>query len=161
MRAQRRIVIDPMYIEDSDMMKVSKILMGGPEGVQIAKHYKNKFDSIKVYLLIGKIDGQISYVISYCSREGKDVFYSFDETGNIEAFTTDAFEDRYSLLLTQVYDFPIIAISSSFNPYKLYTIRSILLSVSIISPCICSSFVICSKSGVINVSMICVFSTLL
>jgi hypothetical protein len=29
MRAQRRTVIDPMYIEDGDVMKVSKIIMGG------------------------------------------------------------------------------------------------------------------------------------
>jgi len=29
MRAQRRTVIDPMYIEDADVMKVSRIIMGG------------------------------------------------------------------------------------------------------------------------------------
>ena len=29
MRAQSRTVIDPMYIEDTDVIKVSKIIMGG------------------------------------------------------------------------------------------------------------------------------------
>ena len=41
MRAQRRTVIDPMYIEDAGVMNVSKIIMGGPEGLQIGKNYKN------------------------------------------------------------------------------------------------------------------------
>ena len=39
MRAQRRTVIDPMYIEDADVINVSKIIMGGPEGVHLAKYY--------------------------------------------------------------------------------------------------------------------------
>jgi hypothetical protein len=39
MRSQSRTVIDPMYIEDTDEMNISKIIMGGPEGVHLAKHY--------------------------------------------------------------------------------------------------------------------------
>ncbi len=41
MRAQRLTVIDPMYIEDADEMNVSRIIMGGPEGLQIEsdEHY--------------------------------------------------------------------------------------------------------------------------
>ena len=31
MHAQRRTVIDPMYIEDADVMNVLTIIMGGPE----------------------------------------------------------------------------------------------------------------------------------
>ena len=31
MRAQSRTVIDPMYIEDAEVMNVSKIIMGGLE----------------------------------------------------------------------------------------------------------------------------------
>jgi len=41
MRAQRRTVIDPMYIEDADVINVSRIIMGGPEGVQIAEFIPN------------------------------------------------------------------------------------------------------------------------
>lgn len=101
-RAQRRTVIDQMYIEDADVINVSKIIMGtsGPEGLQIAKNYKNKFDNPEVYLLIGKIDGRIGSVIAYCSREGMDVSYSFDQRGNIEALTPDAFETNYYKLWT-------------------------------------------------------------
>jgi len=39
MRAQRRTVIDPMYIEDADVINVSRIIMGGPEVVHLAKYY--------------------------------------------------------------------------------------------------------------------------
>ena len=101
-RAQRRTVIDQMYIEDADVMNVSKIIMGtsGQEGLLIAKKYKNKFDSSEVYLLIGKIDGRIGPVIAYCSREGKDISYYFDETDNIEALTPDSFETNYYKLWT-------------------------------------------------------------
>jgi len=101
-RAQRRTVIDQMYIEDADVMNVSKIIMGtsGQEGLLIAKNYKNKFDSSEVYLLIGKIDGRIGPIIAYCSREGKDISYSFDETDNIEALTPDSFETNYYKLWT-------------------------------------------------------------
>ena len=41
MRAQRRTVIDPMYIEDAEVTKVLRIIRDGPEGLQIAKNYKN------------------------------------------------------------------------------------------------------------------------
>ena len=101
-RAQRRTVIDQMYIEDADVINVSKIIMGtsGPEGLQIAKNYKNKFDNPEVYLLIGKIDGRIGSIIAYCSKERKDVSYSFDQRGNIEALTPDAFETNYYKLWT-------------------------------------------------------------
>jgi hypothetical protein len=37
-RAQNRTVIYPMYIEDADVMNVSKIIRGDPEGWQIAKN---------------------------------------------------------------------------------------------------------------------------
>jgi len=37
MRAQRRTVIDQMFIEDTDVRNVSRIIMGGPEGLQIVK----------------------------------------------------------------------------------------------------------------------------
>jgi len=30
MRAQRRTVIDPMYIEDAEVVNVLRIIMGGP-----------------------------------------------------------------------------------------------------------------------------------
>lgn len=101
-RAQRRTVIDQMYIEDADVINVSKIIMGtsGTEGLQISKYYKNKFDNPEVFLLIGKIDGQISSIIAYCSGEGMDVSYSFDRTGNIKALTPDAFETNYYKLWT-------------------------------------------------------------
>ena len=101
-RAQRRTVIDQMYIEDADVINVSKIIMGtsGPEGLQISKYYKNKFDNPEVFLLIGKFDGQISSIIAYCSKERKDVSYSFDQRGNIEALTPDAFETNYYKLWT-------------------------------------------------------------
>ncbi|MCD4844417.1 MAG: hypothetical protein K8R25_08025 [Methanosarcinales archaeon] len=101
-RAQRRTVIDQMYIEDADVINVSKIIMGtsGPEGLQISKYYKNKFDNPEVFLLIGKFDSQISSIIAYCSGEGMDVVYSFDRTGNIEALTPDAFETNYYKLWT-------------------------------------------------------------
>ncbi len=72
----------------------------GPEGLLISKYYKNKFDNPEVFLLIGKFDGQISSIIAYCSGEGKDISYSFDETGNIEALTPDAFETNYYKLWT-------------------------------------------------------------
>jgi len=39
MRAQRRTIIDPMYIEDADVINVSRIIMGGPEVVHLAKYY--------------------------------------------------------------------------------------------------------------------------
>jgi len=77
MRAQRCTVIDPMYIEDADVMNVLKIIMGGPEGLQIAKHYKNKFDEREVYLMIGKNDGRIGLVIAYCSREAHKLMIIF------------------------------------------------------------------------------------
>ena len=99
-RAQRRTVIDQMYIDDADVTNVSKIIMGGPEGLTIAKNYQNKFNSSEVYLLIGKIDGRIGDIIAYCSREGKDVSYSFDDTGNLEALTPDSFETNYYKLWT-------------------------------------------------------------
>ena len=51
-------------------------------------------------LLIGKIDGRIGPIIAYCSREGKDISYSFDETDNIEALTPDSFETNYYKLWT-------------------------------------------------------------
>ena len=57
MRTQRRTVIDPMYIEDADVMKGLRIIRDGLEGLQIAKNYKNKFDNREVYLLIGKLYG--------------------------------------------------------------------------------------------------------
>ena len=41
MRAQRRPVIEPMYIGDADVMNVLRIIRDGPEGLQIAKNYKN------------------------------------------------------------------------------------------------------------------------
>ena len=50
MRAQRRTIIDPMYIEDADLMKVLRIIMGGLESLKIAKHYQNKFDNREVYI---------------------------------------------------------------------------------------------------------------
>lgn len=101
-RAQRRTVIDQMYIEDADVINVSKILMGtsGLEGLQIAKYYKNKFDNPEVFLLIGKFDSRIGDIIAYCSREGKEVSYSFDQRGNIVALTPDAVETNYYKLWT-------------------------------------------------------------
>jgi len=101
-RAQRRTVIDQMYIEDADVINVSKIIMGtsGLEGLQIAKYYKNKFDNPEVFLLIGKLDGRIGDIIAYCSREGKEVSYSFDQRGNIVALTPDAVETNYYKLWT-------------------------------------------------------------
>jgi hypothetical protein len=48
MRAQRSTVIDPMYIEDADVMKGLEIIMGGPEGVQIAKSTeKNSVEKVQ------------------------------------------------------------------------------------------------------------------
>ena len=41
MSAQRRTVIDPMYVEDTEVMKVLRIIMGGPEDVQIAEFIPN------------------------------------------------------------------------------------------------------------------------
>ncbi len=93
-RAQRRTVIDQMYIEDPDVINVSKIIMGTnrTEGLQIARNYKSKHNNSEVYLLIGKFDGIIAFVIEICSGEGKEVFYNFNQTDHIEAMTPDAAE---------------------------------------------------------------------
>ena len=101
-RAQRRTVIDQMYIEDSDVINVSKIIMGTnrTESLQIARNYKSKFNNSEVYLLIGKFDGIIAVVIEYCSREGEEVFYNFDQTDHIEAMTPAASETNYYKLWT-------------------------------------------------------------
>lgn len=101
-RAQRRTVIDQMYIEDPDVINVSKIIMGtdNTEGLQIAKNFKSKHNNSEVYLLIGKFDGIIALVIEYASREGKEVFYNFNQTGHIEAMTPAASETNYYKLWT-------------------------------------------------------------
>lgn len=101
-RAQRRTVIDQMYIEDSDVINVSKIIMGTnrTEGLQIARNFKSKYNNSEVYLLIGKFDGIIAFVIEYCSMEGKEVFYNFNQTDHIEAMTPAAFETNYYKLWT-------------------------------------------------------------
>ncbi|MCJ7694662.1 MAG: hypothetical protein MUO40_04470 [Anaerolineaceae bacterium] len=36
-RAQSRTVIDPMYIEDADVINVLRIIIGDPEGLEISK----------------------------------------------------------------------------------------------------------------------------
>lgn len=97
-RAQRRTVIDQMYIEDSDVINVSKIIMGtdGTEGLRIARNYKSKYNNSEVYLLIGKFDGIIASVIEYCSGEGKEVFYNLDQTDHIKAMTLASSETNYS-----------------------------------------------------------------
>lgn len=101
-RAQRRTVIDQMYIEDSDVINVSKIIMGtdGTGGLQTAKNFKSKHNNSEVYLLIGKFDGIIASVIEYCSGEGKEVFYNLDQTDHIEAMTPAASETNYYKLWT-------------------------------------------------------------
>lgn len=101
-RAQRRTVIDQMYIENSDVMNVSKIIMGtNPiEGLQIAWNYKSKHNNSEVYLLIGKFDGIIAPIIEICSNEGKQVFYDFDQTDHIKAMAPDASETNYYKLWT-------------------------------------------------------------
>ncbi|VVB91788.1 Oligosaccharyl transferase STT3 subunit [uncultured archaeon] len=101
-RAQRRTVIDQMYIEDSDVTNVSKIIMGTnrTEGLQIARNYKSKHNNSEVYLLIGKYDGLIASVIEYCSGEGKEVFYNFNQTDHIEAMTPASSETSYYKLWT-------------------------------------------------------------
>ncbi|SNQ61413.1 STT3 domain-containing protein [Candidatus Methanoperedens nitratireducens] len=101
-RAQRRTVIDQMYIEDSDVINVSKIIMGTnhTEGLQIARNYKSKHNNSQVYLLIGKWDGLIAFVIEYASGEGKEVFYNFDLSGQIKAMTPAASETNYYKLWT-------------------------------------------------------------
>jgi asparagine N-glycosylation enzyme membrane subunit Stt3 len=101
-RAQRQTVIDQMYIEDADVINVSKVVMGTDytEGLQIAKNYKNKYNNPEVYLLIGKWDGIIASIIAYCSGEEKEVFYTFDQTDHIEALTPAASETNYYKLWT-------------------------------------------------------------
>ena len=101
-RAQRRTVIDQMYIENSDVINVSKIIMGSnrTEGLQIARNYKSKYNNSEVYLLIGKFDGIIAFIIEICSNEGKQVFYDFDQTDHIKAMTPDASETNYYKLWT-------------------------------------------------------------
>ena len=101
-RAQRRTVIDQMYIENSDVINVSKIIMGTnrTEGLQIARNFKSKYNNSEVYLLIGKFDGIIAFIIEICSNEGKQVFYDFDQTDHIKAMTSDASETNYYKLWT-------------------------------------------------------------
>lgn len=101
-RAQRRTVIDQMYIEDPDVINVSKIIMGTnrTEGLQIARNFKSKYNNSEAYLLIGKFDGIIAFVIEYCSMEGKEVFYNFNQTDQIEAMTPAASETNYYKLWT-------------------------------------------------------------
>jgi asparagine N-glycosylation enzyme membrane subunit Stt3 len=101
-RAQRRTVIDQMYIEDPDVTNVSKIIMGSnhTEGLQIARNFKSKYNNSEVYLLIGKFDAMIAFVIEYCSMEGKDVFYNFNRANYIEAMTPAASETNYYKLWT-------------------------------------------------------------
>ncbi len=101
-RAQRRTVIDQMYIENSDVINVSKIIMGTnrTEGLQIARNYKSKHNNSQVYLLIGKFDGIIASIIEICSNEGKQVFYDFDQQDHIKAMTPDASETNYYKLWT-------------------------------------------------------------
>jgi hypothetical protein len=91
-----------MYIEDSDVTNVSKIIMGTnrTEGLQIARNYKSKHNNSEVYLLIGKYDGLIASVIEYCSGEGKEVFYNFNQTDHIEAMTPASSETNYYKLWT-------------------------------------------------------------
>ncbi|HEY9246470.1 MAG TPA: STT3 domain-containing protein [Candidatus Methanoperedens sp.] len=101
-RAQRRTVIDQMYIENSDVINVSKIIMGTnrTEGLQIARNYKSKYNNSEVYLMIGKFDGLLASVIEYCAGEGKEVFYNFNQKDQIEAMTPDASETKYYKLWT-------------------------------------------------------------
>ncbi len=101
-RAQRRTVIDQMYIEDPDVINVSKIIMGtnSTEGLQIARNFKSKHNNSEVYLLIGKFDGIIAFVMEYASGEGKEVFYNFNQTDHIEAMTLAASETNYYKLWT-------------------------------------------------------------
>lgn len=101
-RAQRRTVIDQMYIENSDVINVSKIIMGSnhTEGLQIARNFKSKYNNSEVYLLIGKFDGIIAFIIEICSNEGKQVFYDFDQTDHIKAMTPAASETNYYKLWT-------------------------------------------------------------
>ncbi|CAG0994061.1 MAG: hypothetical protein OIN86_11095 [Candidatus Methanoperedens sp.] len=101
-RAQRRTVIDQMYIEDPDVINVSKIIMGSnrTEGLQIARNFKSKYNNSEVYLLIGKFDGIIAFVIESCSMEGKEVFYNINQTDYIEAMTPAASETNYYKLWT-------------------------------------------------------------
>ncbi|VVB91117.1 Oligosaccharyl transferase STT3 subunit [uncultured archaeon] len=96
-RAQRRTVIDQMYIEDPDVINVSRIIMGTKpsEGLKIARNYKSKHNNSEVYLLVGQFDGLISSVIEYCTGDGKEVFFNFNQTGNIEAMTPAASETNY------------------------------------------------------------------
>lgn len=56
-----------MYIEDPDVINVSKIIMGTnrTEGLQIARNLKSKYNNSEVYLLIAKFDGLIAFVIEY------------------------------------------------------------------------------------------------
>ena len=101
-RAERRTVIDQMYIEDSDVINVSKIIMGTnpTEGLQIARNYKSKHNNSAVYLMIGRYDGLIAPIIEYCSGERKQVFYSLNQTDQIEAMTPAASETNYYKLWT-------------------------------------------------------------
>jgi hypothetical protein len=101
-RAQRRTVIDQMYIENPDVINVSKIIMGTnhSEGLQLARNFKSKYNNSEVYLLIGRFDGIIAFVIEYCSMEGKEVFYNFNQTDQIEAMTPAAAETNYYRLWT-------------------------------------------------------------
>jgi len=101
-RAQRQTVIDQMYIEDHDVINVSKIIMGTnrTEGLQLARNFKSKYNNSEVYLLIGKFDGIIAFVIESCSMEGKEVFYNINQTDHIEAMTPAASETNYYKLWT-------------------------------------------------------------
>ncbi len=100
--AERRTVIDQMYIEDSDVINVSKIIMGTnpTEGLQIARNYKSKHNNSEVYLMIGRYDGLIAPIIEYCSGERKQVFYSLNPADQIEAMTPAASETNYYKLWT-------------------------------------------------------------
>jgi asparagine N-glycosylation enzyme membrane subunit Stt3 len=122
-RAQRRTVIDQMYIEDSDVINVSKIIMGtNPiEGLQIARNYKSKHNNSEVYLLIGKYDGLIAPVIEYCSMERKEVFYNFNQTDQIEAMTPAASETNYYKLWTNqtMEGYDIVYVNKEMKLFKL------------------------------------------
>ena len=123
-RAQRRTVIDQMYFEDPDVTNVSKIIMGTnrTEGLQIARNLKSKYNNPEAYLLIGKFDGMIAYVIELGSREGKEVFYNFNQTGYIEAMTPDSSETNYYKLWTNqtMEGFDIVYSNKEMKLFKLH-----------------------------------------
>lgn len=122
-RAQRRTVIDQMYIENSDVINVSKIIMGTnlTEGLQIARNFKSKHNNSEVYLLIGKFDGMIAPVIEYCSGEGKQVFYELGQTDHIKPMTPDASETNYYKLWTnQTMDgYDIVYVNEEMKLFRL------------------------------------------